>query len=132
MLRSASADIVGDKIVKGSRGSIVSTTQLRAQSVSDISTAGHARAVADSGQSGTLRRELSISKRPLSMARTVPASGTERRDPIRKQGYLLKKSKFLDSWRRRFFVLRNGCLMYYENETVRRLHHGGDYGLTRH
>lgn len=132
MLRSASADIVGDKIVKGNRGSIVSTTQLRAQSVSDISMVGNTRAVVESGQSGTLRRELSISKRPLSMARSMPVPGTERRDPIRKQGYLLKKSKFLDSWRRRFFVLRNGCLMYYENETVRRLQHGDSAGPAGH
>ena len=66
----------------------------------------------DSGgrSGGTLQRGFSL-RRNSSTARTAL-------DPIRKEGFLFKKAKMFDQWKKRYFVLRNGTLFYYESMTV--------------
>ena len=47
-------------------------------------------------------------------AQQLRMSTLERNDVLEKSGYLTKLSGKLKTWRKRWFVLRNGCLSYWK------------------
>mmetsp|Transcript_7678 Transcript_7678/g.10595 ORF Transcript_7678/g.10595 Transcript_7678/m.10595 type:complete len:323 (+) Transcript_7678:34-1002(+) len=71
---------------------------------------------ADSSSSSTSESSLSSDEEVNLPGQTVPAPRVSSK-PETKKGYLEKKGNLTKKWYKRCFILQNGCLYYFENNT---------------
>ncbi|KAJ6667244.1 hypothetical protein lerEdw1_017222 [Lerista edwardsae] len=63
----------------------------------------------------SLDEDYSEPEHKLQRTSTYSADGVVCSEPLEKSGYLLKMSNQVKTWKRRWFVLRNGQIMYYKS-----------------
>lgn len=58
---------------------------------------------------------------PCAVLSRPPQRPTLTSDDVQKRGYLTKQGRVVKSWKKRYFVIRNGSLFYYKSPEVRLL-----------